>query len=300
MGFCHFVALALLASFSPAVRATEWNAASPSALQDDDLARHASEPEYLKDIELSELRFSENGFDWHLLRFTNPARPDGPLWVVPHDDEDVAFDSMVSALRRHGGIGVVVNTGAVGTRRQSGKGVCGVRATITTACDPNRNFDERSPIFTSAILRQRRPGQPVIALHSNSPGFGGDGKGGRGDITMLDAAAYARGARIARADGHFGINSPDILADPDIYAILPYRVGANIRKLNVACRTALNESGVNVWHERVGTSDGSLSNYIATSMGEIVYVNLEVRHEKDLTIGAEAHRLMIDAFLEKC
>ncbi|MBP6379756.1 MAG: hypothetical protein KA312_04995, partial [Sphingorhabdus sp.] len=150
----HLFASALCC-FASVADATEWralDATMQAALQDDDINRHSDEPAFLEGISVSEIRFSENGFDWHLIRFSNDANSDGPLWVVPHDDENAAFESMIAALRQHGGVGIAVNTGPASTRRQAGNGLCGVRSAMVSACDPNRNFGERTPIFTRAIL----------------------------------------------------------------------------------------------------------------------------------------------------
>ncbi len=298
----HLFASALCC-FASVADATEWralDATMQAALQDDDINRHSDEPAFLEGISVSEIRFSENGFDWHLIRFSNDANSDGPLWVVPHDDENAAFESMIAALRQHGGVGIAVNTGPASTRRQAGNGLCGVRSAMVSACDPNRNFGERTPIFTRAILDAWKPARPIIALHTNSHGFGGDGAGGRGDITMLDATAYARGEIRARADGYFGNRSVAILDNPDVYAILPYVATKAISDGEIQCRHAMNQAGINMWHERVGRSDGSLSNFVALRRPEIAYVNFEAKREDDLSIGVKAHGLMIDAYLQKC
>jgi hypothetical protein len=276
------------------------DAAGIAALQDDDIERLRANGDDLAGMEASHIRFSENGFDWHLVRFTNEQRPSGPLWVVPHDDENAAFHGMIAAVRRHGGIGIVVDTGIASTRRQPGYGVCGVRPGTASGCDPNRNFDGRSPLFTRTILDQLPEGQPVIALHTNGAGFSGDGKGGRGSITMLDARFYARGEIRVRADGYFGNRGVAGLDDPDVYAIMPYRSGKAVPAADAGCRSALNAAGVNVWHEGVERSDGSLSNYIALNRPDIAYVNLEAKREANLAPGAEAQRLMIDAYLNGC
>lgn len=66
--------------------AADWRAVDPAqlqALQDDDIERHRSINGSFDGLEISETRFSENGFDWHLLRFANAAKSDGPFWVVP-------------------------------------------------------------------------------------------------------------------------------------------------------------------------------------------------------------------------
>lgn len=298
----HLMACAAM-FLSTATVAADWRVIEPShlhLLQDDDIERHRAIAGAFEGVSIAEMRFSENGFDWHLLRFANAANPDGPLWVVPHDDENAAFDAMLAGLRLHGGIAIVVNTGTNSSRRQAGNGLCGVRISATAACDPNRNFDARTPMFTNAILDQWKAGRPVIALHTNSDGFTGDGAGGRGDITMLDSRAYQRGEQQVRADGFLGKASVPPLNDPDVYAIIPYDANRGISDGEAACRGKLNEKGIHVWHERVGKSDGSLSNYIALNRPEIAYVNFEAERAADLSIGAEAQRIMIDAYLESC
>lgn len=296
--------MACAAMFLPAATAAaDWRLIEPShlhLLQDDDIERHRAIAGAFEGVSIDETRFSENGFDWHLLRFANAAKPDGPLWVVPHDDENAAFDAMLAGLRLHGGIAIVVNTGNASSRRQAGAGVCGVRTSATTACDPNRNFDARTPLFTHAILGEWKAGRPVIALHTNSDGFTGDGAGGRGDITMLDSRAFQSGKQQVRADGFLGKASIAPLNDPDVYAIIAYEADRGISDGEAACRDKLNEKGIHVWHERVGKSDGSLSNYIALNRPEIAYVNFEAERAADLSIGAEAQRIMIDAYLESC
>ncbi|MBK6706175.1 MAG: hypothetical protein IPG54_01295 [Sphingomonadales bacterium] len=298
---CLFATIAFL--FPGNLYAAKWSGISKdqiAALHDDDLDRHQAEVGYLDGLAVSEIRFSENGFQWHLLRFTSAEKPQGPLWIVPHDDENAAFEAMIAALRQYGGTGIAVNTGPASTRRQPGVGNCGVRAGTTTACDPNRNFDLKSPLFTANILDQHSAGQPIIALHTNSHGFSGDGEGGRGDISMLDARAYRQGIIRPRADGHFGNRSVPSLDDPDIYAILPYPATKGISETDNWCRTALNAAGANVWHERVGTSDGSLSNYVALNLPEVGYLNAEAKRDDALSVAAEAQRLIVDSYLSKC
>lgn len=303
MRIAPLLVILALSVAAPASDTMAWrtlDAAALASLDDDDLDRHRGDNALLDGIAVSEVRISENGFAWQILRFASIAKPEGPLWVVPHDDENAAFEAMIAAIRTHGGVGLAVNTQPAGRRRQPGSGYCGVRTGVLGACDPNRNFDIRAPAFTGLFLQEWQAGQPIIALHSNSPGFSGDGMGGRGDITMLDAGAFARGEMRVREDGYSGHNGNGPLDDPDVYAIIPYLASAGIGERDTACRRALNSAGVNVWHERVGRSDGSLSNYVALNRPEIFYVNFEVKYESDPTPGAEAQRLMIDAFLKLC
>jgi hypothetical protein len=270
-----------------------------SRLADDDIDRHSADSAFLEGFKVGEQRISENGFDWHLIRFENAAKPDGPLWVVPHDDENAAFEAMIAAIKTHGGVGIAINTIPSGKRRQSGYGTCGGRAWSASGCDPNRNFDAMSPLFTAAFLYDHQPGQPVIALHTNSPGYGGDGRGGRRDITILDANDYAAGIVQPRRGGHFGSGAVPLLNDPDVYAILPY-ASALVPQHDSDCRKALTASSIHVWHERVIESDSSLSNYLALNRPDVRYVNMEAKREPDLAKAAEAQRLMIAAYLKNC
>lgn len=291
---------ALLLMFAQPVGAVElpWQAVDKSeiaSITDDDLDRHASDPAFLDGLSVSQTRFSENGFDWHILKFSNVQQPVGPLWAVPHDDENAAFEAAIAAVKSYGGTVIAVNSGAGSSRFQSGNGTCGGRPAIVTRCDPNRNFSAATPLYTAAYVSELHPGQPIIALHTNSPGFGA----GKGNITILDSAAAARGLVRPRQGGFFGMNPPAALNDPDTYAILPYR-GPKVPIVDSTCREALIAAGVHVWHEHVGRSDGSLSNYVTLSMPGISYVNMESRREADLSIAAERHRLMIAAYQLGC
>jgi hypothetical protein len=144
-------------------------------------------------------------------------------------------------------------------------------------------------------LEQLSVGQPIIALHTNNPGFGH----GKGDITILDAAAAGKGIIRPRRYGYFGGTGPAVLKDYDSYAVIPFRL-PQISKNDVTCRVALQSAGVHVWHEPVGKSDGSLSNYITLHRAGTAYVNMESRRETNLSLAAERHSLMVAAFIEKC
>ncbi len=266
-----------------------------ATLNDDDVGRHIADPAFFDGLSISQTRFSEGGFDWHILRFANAEKPKGPLWAVPHDDENAAFEGAIAAVKQYGGVVITVNSGPGSNRYQAGNGTCGGRPAKVARCDPNRNFSEKTPLFTTAFLGQLVPGEPVIALHTNSPGHGA----GKGNITILDSEAAARGITRPRRDGHFGINQPALLADPDSYAILPYRSPTKTTA-DIACRNALVKGGVHVWHEAVGKSDGSLSNYIVLSMPHIAYVNMESRREDDIAIAAQRHEYMIAAYYKAC
>lgn len=273
---------------------SNWNTVDIAAVADDDIARHRAEPAYLAGIEVTERRFSERGFNWHMLRFANSAKPDGPLWVVPHDDENAAFEGAIAALRIHGGSLLTINSGPGSLRRQAGQGVCGVKPAKVSSCDPNRNFDAKTPLFTKAFLDQRKQGQPIIALHTN-------GAGAIGDFSLLDIDAYARGRIILRGGAYRAKNPEPQMDNYDTLGVIGYpaREGAPNAAV-IACRNALNSAGIHFWHEKVTRTDGSLSNYLALERPDVRYFNAESREEFNLSLSASRHIIMIDAYLGKC
>jgi hypothetical protein len=299
--------LLALALFLPgparAAAASGWTVVPADSLRavDDDVARNSATAGYFDGLEVSEYRFGENGFNWHLLRFRNPAKPDGPLWMVPHDDENGAFEAMIAAVREYGGVGIAVNSGPGSLRLQAGRGECGGRRGAVAACDPNRNFAAATPLFTAAFLDQRPDNRPVIALHTNSPGFSGDGHGGSGDTTILDRSAFRRGRAAARAGAVLATNPQPAMANYDTLGLAPY--AARERRPtdeSGRCGLAIAQSGIHFWHERVRASDGSMSNYLALNRPDILYFNAESRTEADPAVAAARHRVMIAAYLRSC
>lgn len=280
-----------------------WTKVETSSLYevDDDVRRNGKLPVYFNGIEVRELRFTENGFDWHLLQFTRSDGQNGPLWLVPHDDENAAFDAMIAALKEHGGVGIAVNSGPDSMRMQTGSGLCGVRYGIRSSCDPNRNFGAQSPRYTAAILDQRPAGQPIIALHTNSPGFAGDGHGGRGDITIIDQAAFRRGITSPREGALFAVSPSETMANFDTLGLTAYRAQDGSPSPSAReCGQKIANAGVHFWHERVVKSDGSMSNYLVLNRPDIPYFNAESRAEIDLAIAAARHKVMIEAYLANC
>jgi hypothetical protein len=265
------------------------------AAQDDDVRRHSGDAGFFAGIVIDERRFSENGFDWHLLRFASEKNPFSVLWVVPHDDEDAAFEAMIGAIHKYGGTGIVVNSGPGSERRQAGRGTCGGRPRMVNSCDPNRNFADATPLFTAAHLdHHTHAGQPIIALHTN-------GAGADGDFSLLDLDAYRRGQSVVRNGGYAARSPAPEMANYDTLGLIAHLArDGGPSSTAVACRNALNDTGIHFWHEEVKESDGSLSNYLALKRPEIAYFNAESREETDLSRSAARHGVMIDAYLEKC
>lgn len=280
-----------------------WANVEPQALVavDDDVTRNISTQGFFDGIHISEYRFSENGYDWHLLRFSRIDDAEGPNWVVPHDDENAAFDSMIAAIKQYGGVGIAVNSGPGSARRQSGSGVCGVRVAQVDSCDPNRNFDARAPLFTQAFVAQFQAGLPVVALHTNGHGFYDDGQSGRGDVTILDRQAYGRGQIKARRYGRLAVNAPPELDNADTLALAAFLVkNGGPSENDNTCGLAMSQAGIHFWHEPVGVSDGSLSNYLAINQPDTAYLNAESRTEINLAVAASRHAFMIATYLNEC
>lgn len=271
------------------------SAESRSIIADDDIQRHANDPAFWDGISISEKRFSENGFDWHLLRFSSLANHSSVIWFVPHDDENGAFDAMIAAIKKHGGMGIAVNSGPGSLRRQVGRGTCGGRPAVISTCDPNRNFSAATPLFTASVLDHRTEDwQPVIALHTN-------GAGASGDFSLLDTAAYIQGKIVMKAGAYRGRNPKAQMANYDTLGLIAYNArDGRPSDRAVRCRVKLNAAGIHFWHERVEKSDGSLSNYLALNRPDIDYFNAESREETDLAVAAGRHTIMIDAYLASC
>jgi hypothetical protein len=218
-------------------------------------------------------QFDEGGQRWALMIIRH--RPDpkrGPgrfLWMVPHNNEHDAFDSAVSSVSLYGGTVVAVKTG--GTRFNGPQ-------------DPNRNFDvgpefgahgkcreqvARSPLYTEHVMRWRGEGAPIIALHTNEPGFAGDGRGGAGGISILHPLS---GATPFRAKAAAIGRSPD---DTMVFVASPRKPEADAELMAFVER--LREHGINVMYETVSLArnDCSMSNFAAIR-GIRNYANVEV------------------------
>ena len=145
--------------------------------------------------------------------------------------------------------------------------------------DPNRNFDigggeqcprqvARSPEYTRRVTRWWDGSAPILALHTNEPGYEGDGKGGRGTISI---ARRTPGLVPFRAKTPIGV-SPD---DTIVFVVSQLQPQEDRSLMNFVA--ALNSKHINVAYEVVTPTrnDCSLGNYAALT-GVPHYVNLEV------------------------
>ncbi len=202
--------------------------------------------------------FREAGETW-TLQLVDSGRP-GPLWVLPHDDEDAALSTAAFALSRYGGTVVAVETGG---RRLNGR------------IDPNRAFSSRAsacegaaPRYTRAVLSRRNRRFPVVALHTNGPRTAA--RGGSGGISILSPPDGASAVRPPAG-------APRLGGEDDL-VIVASRAGEGDRRLMADVR-ALNAAGIYVLVETVSAdrNDCSLSHHAALA-GISPYFNVEVRH----------------------
>ena len=223
-----------------------------------DIRRHA---EYLADACIRRETIREDGRRWQIYTITQ-GMP-GPLWAVLHDNENAAFTAAVGGMRRHGGTILAVEAGE--KRRFRGK-------------DPNRNFGTKcgdARRYTAFIMGLAEAHGSVVAVHTNAPGFSGDGRGGSGHINIFRKSKVLQGRPAKRATGAFRSGDNFVL----VPAKSEKRVTRRIR--------ALNRQGVHAMFERVTKrgNDCSMSNHAVLS-GFTDYVNVEAAHGEAKTAAA--------------
>lgn len=234
--------------------------------------------------------FTEGRLHWVLQIIRNRKNPNGPLWAVPHDDEDVAFDSAVYGVLRYGGTVVAVERNhdrynRIGKRKQ----------------DPNRNFQTRgeqkcrlqlarSPAFTRRFMQWLAKGQPIIALHTNKEGFDlipePDEERSKGNVSIGIERKEDSNITEFPAPRPIRAKSPN---DTLIYVASGLPPGSDAQASRFVA--ALNAAGIHVLYEHVKENDCSLSNYAIRR--DIPYVNIEVVDDDD----TGAQRRMIDVVM---
>ena len=224
----------------------------------------------------------EGHFRWVFHILEHRKAPDGPFWVLPHDNEDTAFDAAVQAVITYGGGLLAIDSG--GQRRFLGQ-------------DPNRNFssgsaesnlcrDQRrpAPAYTVAVLDHYKGRRgPFLTLHNNHNGWRGNG--GKGTISLYRESASLRG---------FPGRGAGLLRDEDNLVFMagprPFSADATARRQI----SRLNTAGLNVVYKQVDQRnfDCSLSDYIARhDLGD--YYNLEAEYGQ-----RQAQQEMIDRLMQ--
>ncbi|RYY23834.1 MAG: hypothetical protein EOP62_18850 [Sphingomonadales bacterium] len=280
--------LALAGASEPTATITPVN---PLTVQDDDFARHRDPAEW-KGLKVSRIEFREERAQWRLWRIESKRK--GPLWFVPHDSENGGFEAALVAIRKYGGTIVAVDAGiapgADGTRMNRA-------VDYGRPIDPNRNFDDALPFYARTVLAGR--GDPIIALHTNSPGFASN------ESRCNQSDPVARGVISIRFCDDTLTPSPSVNRDfpwddDDSVAFTTYRTGTTPSA--AYCRDKLVALDFNVVQERVVTSDGSLSNYAV--LRNIDYLNFETQDRGVSPEGLAEMRdrlmVMIDKALAAC
>lgn len=250
---------------------------APEAIADADIARLAADLTEAT-LCLSERTVEENGIVWRLVVVRNTARP-GPLWVVPHDEEDEGFDGGVYAVSRHGGVMVALENGE---RRMVGD------------LDPNRAFAvtaeaaatcgvQPAPLYVAGILEDRDGTQPIIGLHSNWDGFAGGGGVGTISVRRPDAKMIPFPSETATGR----------LADEDTIAMLVGALPPAESPRGREAITWLNTQGVHVIYRHVtpANNECTLADYL-TLNAVSGYLNLEVEHGDTATMRTLIDRAM--------
>jgi len=231
---------------------------------------------------------------WRLWRIANHRHPHGPLWFVPHDNENAGFEAGLEAVRRYGGVMIAVDAGVADDGVRMNRAV-----DYGEPVDPNRNFDSALPGYARRILADLLPGMPIIALHTNTPGFDtAESRCNRSDPT-------GQGVISIRYCDDTLTPSPSKARtwpwdDDDTVAFATHR--ARDRPSAAFCRDRMIAADFNVVQERVVASDRSLSNYAV--LHGLRYLNFETLDRGDDAGGlAEGRRRLvhiIDRALTMC
>lgn len=263
----------------------------PLTVDDDDFARHRDPADWVG-LTAEEISFDEERASWHLYRIINARRVNGPLWFVPHDNENAGFEAGLVALRRYGGTMIAVDSN--GKRRNSA-------VAFGPAIDPNRNFHDGLPRYPGQVLASlNHGGWPIIALHTNAPGYDPAGSlcppagdtAGSGVISIHYCDATLHPSASKRRAYPFD--------DDDSVAFATYL--ATQRPQDAFCADQMVAADYNVVFERVVNSDGSLSNYAVTH--HLAYLNFETRNRgldpANLADARDRLTWMIDHTIAMC
>lgn len=236
----------------------------PLTVDDDDFARHRDPAEW-RGLKVSRVEFQEERAAWRLWRIANVRQRRGPLWFVPHDNENAGFEAALVAVRRYGGTVIAVDAGVA----EDGVRMNGA-VDYGRAVDPNRNFDSALPGYARRILADLRPGMPVIALHTNARGFDTASSG------CNKSDPPGKGVISIRFCDEVLTPSPSKARawpwdDDDMVAFATHRAGA--QRDTAFCGREMVAADFNVVFERVVTSDRSLSNYAV--LHGLRYLNFE-------------------------
>lgn len=289
--------LSLSAAASPdmAPGAARITRVDPLRIDDDDFARHRDPAEW-RGLKVEKIEFREERAKWRLWRITSQAKPRGPLWFVPHDNENGGFEAALVSIRNYGGTIVAVDAGIAPDHD-------GQRFNYAVdygkPVDPNRNFDTALPGYARRILQTHRPGDgPIIALHSNQKGF--DTR----ESNCNKSDPPGNGIISIRYCDDFYTPHPSQTRsfpfdDDDTVAFVTHPTGRDPAR---SFCWKLTQNDFNVVQERVVVTDGSASNYAV--LHGLDYLNFETLDSgnEPAALADQRDRLvaMIDRALALC
>ena len=295
------ILLSLLAATTASARSAPQRIVTPVdplTMGTDDFTRLA-DPALWDGLTVTRIEFRDDRAFWRLYRIDNVRKPHGPLWFVPHDNENAAFQAAIYAVRAYGGQVVTIEEArslAGPDSRMNGDVAFG------KPIDPNRNFRDDTPAYANEVLAGLgMPARLIVALHTNEPGYDSSASTcgppppaytGKGEISVLLCNdLYMPRPSISKAWP---------FDDTDSVAIVSYPGSGG--PADGFCMRALAEADMNIMMERVMTSDGSLSNFAL--FNGLPYVNLETQ-ERGVTptaLGDARSRLlaMIGIVMDRC
>ena len=291
-----FAAAAWFALLGAAAERADVTPVDPLTVQDDDFARHRDAAEW-QGLTVTRIAFKDERARWRLWRIANTAQRKGPLFFVPHDNENAGFEAGLAAVRKYGGVLIAVDSGVA----QGSDGVRRNRAVdYGRSIDPNRNFDTALPGYAHQVLADLAHGAwPIIALHTNSKGFDtSESRCNRGD-------PRGSGVISIRYCDDTLIPSPSKAKaypfdDDDTVAFATFL--AKDSPDDAFCRDELVGADFNVVQERVVASDGSLSNYAV--LHGLRYLNFETLdrglNPAELAKARDRLSFMVDRALALC
>ena len=251
----------------------------PSEIDDADVTRAAAD---LSDpaLCLSVVGIASAGIDWRLIVIRNVTQT-GPLWAVPHDEEDAAFTTGVYAVLRYGGVMVAIENGEQ-------RNVDGLDPNHVFVADPREaatcDIAEPPLAFIDAFLSQWDRAHPVVGLHSNWDGYAEGG--GRGTISVNRSDDKMIPYPSPVADGRF--------ADEDTIAMLVSTRPPLDNERGMAAIDWFNRRGIHVIYRHVTEANNgcTLADFLTLNrLG--AYVNLEVEHG-----DVDTHRGMVDRLID--
>ncbi|HUV32227.1 MAG TPA: hypothetical protein VMW31_01545, partial [Devosiaceae bacterium] len=191
----------------------------------------------------------------------NLERP-GPVWAVPHDEENEGFWGGVYGLRRYGGVLVAVENAE--RRLNDGQDPNQIFAITARAVQVCPGARAPVPDYVAAFLKDWDTRVPVVGLHSNWDGF--LEAGGLGSISVRRSDPKMIPFASPVAEGR--------LADEDTVVML---VGSSPPDDDTPALKWMNEHGVHVIYRHT-TEDNNgctLADYLTLNrLGD--YYNLEV------------------------